>query len=102
MNSVEDLLRTTFSGRRFTRKQLAQVQETIQRFPNLSRTELARTACEHLNWKTPNGRDKAESCLTLLAKLEAQGVVTLPAQQARHAPHPRPPVPHPHPPHPPP
>ena len=32
MNSVEDLLRTTFSGRRFTRKQLAQVQETIQRF----------------------------------------------------------------------
>ena len=92
MNSVEDLLRTTFSGRRFTRKQLAQVQETIQRFPNLSRTELARTVCEHLNWKTPNGRDKVESCLTLLAKLEAQGVVTLPAKQARQAPQRRVPV----------
>ena len=92
MNSVEDLLRTTFSGRRFTRKQLAQVQETIQRFPNLSRTELARTVCEHLNWKTPNGRDKVQSCLTLLEKLEAQGVVTLPAKQARPAPQRRVPV----------
>ena len=92
MNSVEDLLRATFSGRRFTRKQLAQVQETVQRFPNLSRTELARTVCEHLNWKTPNGRDKVQSCLTLLEKLEAQGVVTIPAKQARQTPQRRVPV----------
>ena len=41
MKSVETLLRTTFSGRRFTRKQLAQVQEIVERFPKLSRTELA-------------------------------------------------------------
>src|SRR6266566_4414268 len=86
MNSVEDLLRTTFSGRRFTRKQLAQVQETVERFSKLTRTELARTVCEHLNWKTPNGKDKVESCLTLLEKLEAQGVVSLPAKQDRPAP----------------
>jgi len=45
MKSVETLLGTTFSGRRFTRKQLAQVQETVKRFPKLSRTELARTVC---------------------------------------------------------
>ncbi|MGH7219378.1 MAG: IS4 family transposase [Nitrospiraceae bacterium] len=86
MKSVENLLRTTFSGRRFTRKQLAQVQETVERFPKLSRTELARTVCEHLNWKTPNGKDKVESCLTLLEKLEAQGVVSLPAKQVRQKP----------------
>ncbi len=86
MKSVETLLGTTFSGRRFTRKQLAQVQEIVERFPKLSRTELARTLCEHLNWKTPNGKDKVESCLTLLEKLEAQGVVSLPAKQARQAP----------------
>src|SRR5438094_3873670 len=92
MKSVEDLLRTTLSGRRLTRKQLAQVQETVQRFPNLSRTELARTVCEHLNWKTPNGKDKVESCLTFLEKLAAQGVVTLPAKQARQAPQRRVPV----------
>ena len=86
MKSVESLPGTTFSGRRFTRKQLAQVQETIERFPKLSRTELARTLCEHLNWKTLNGKDKVESCLTLLEKLEAQGVVSLPAKQPRAAP----------------
>ena len=86
MKSVEALLGTTFSGRRFTRKQLAHVQETVEQFPNLSRAELAHTLCEHLNWKTPNGKDKIESCLILLEKLEAELVVSLPAKQARQAP----------------
>jgi hypothetical protein len=86
MKSVETLLGTTFSGRRFTRKQLAQVEETVKQFPQVSRTELAHTLCEHLNWKTPNGKNKVESCLTLLEKLEAQGVVRLPAKQSRPVP----------------
>ena len=86
MKSVDTLPSTTFSGRRFTRTQLARVQETVERFPKLSRTELARTLCEHLRWTTPNGKDKIESCLTLLEGLEAHGVVTLPATQVRKAP----------------
>ena len=81
MKSVDTLPATTFSGRRFTRKQLARVQETVERFSKLSRTELAHTLCEHLNWKTPNGKHKVESCLTLLEALEAHGVVTLPVKQ---------------------
>jgi len=85
MKSVETLAKTTFSGRRFTRKQLTRVQETVERFPKLSRTELARTVCEHLNWKTPNGKYKVESCLSLLAALQSHGVVTLPAKQPRKA-----------------
>lgn len=86
MKSVETLSSTTFSGRRFTRRQLAQVQETVQQFPHLSRAELARTLCEHLDWKTPNGKAKVESCLMMLEKLEAQGVVSLPARLIRAAP----------------
>ena len=86
MKSVEDLSKTTFSGRRFTRRQLAQVQETVERFPKLSRKELARTVCEHLDWKTPNGKYKVESCLTLLEKLEAEGVVSLPVKLAGRRP----------------
>jgi hypothetical protein len=86
MKSVATLLKTTFSGRKFTRKQLAQVQETVERFPTLSRAELARTLCEHLSWKTPNGKLKVESCLTLLEGLEAQGVVRLPAKQLKQPP----------------
>src|SRR5262249_28299229 len=34
----------------------------------------------------PNGKNKIESCLTLLEKLEALGMVSLPAKQARQAP----------------
>jgi hypothetical protein len=92
MKSVETLLKTAFSGRRFTRKQLAHVQETVQQFPNLSRAELANTLCEHLNWKTPNGKNKVESCLTLLEKLEAEGVVSLPSKPVRQVPQRRVPV----------
>ena len=92
MKSVDTLLKTTFSGRRFTRRQLALVQQTVEQFPQLTRNELAHTVCEHLNWKTPNGKNKVESCLTLLAKLEAHGVVNLPASPARQAPQRRVPV----------
>lgn len=86
MKTVETLPQTTFSGRRFTRKQLAQVQATVQTFPNLSRKELARTVCEHLSWTTPNGQYKVHSCLTLLDKLEAHGVVTLPTKRIKKTP----------------
>lgn len=65
--------------------QLARVQETVERFPKLSLTELVRTLCEHLSWTTPNGKYKIQSCLTLLEELEAHGVVTLPAKQIRRA-----------------
>jgi len=92
MKSVESLLQTTFSGRRFTRKQLAQVQETVERFGKLSRNELAHTVCEHLNWKTPNGKNKVESCLILLERLETLGVVSLPVIQSRQAPQRRVPI----------
>ena len=78
MNDINTLPKTTFSGRRFTKKQLEQVQETVQRFKNLSRKELALTLCEHLNWTTPNGKLKVNSALTLLEKLEFYGIVTLP------------------------
>jgi len=85
MKSVEDLPSTTFRGRRFTRKQLARVQETVGRFPKLSRRELACTLCEHLNWKTPNDKYKIESCLSLLEALESHGVVKLPAKRVTRA-----------------
>jgi len=92
MKSVDSLPGTTFSGRRFTRRQLAQVRETVEQFPDLTRTELAHTLCEHLDWKTPNGKNKIESCLTLLEKLAAQGLVSLPARRVQQAPQRRVPV----------
>ena len=86
MNTIQTLPKTTFSGRRFTRKQLTQVQETVQTLENLSRKELALTLCEHLNWQTPNGKLKVNSCLSLLQELESHGIVTLPAKRKAKAP----------------
>ena len=85
MKAISTLPKTTFSGRRFTRKQLTQVQETVQTFKNLSRKELALTVCEHLSWKTPNGKLKVNSCLTLLEELESHDIVTLPDKRKTKA-----------------
>jgi hypothetical protein len=81
MKSIDDLPKTTFSGRRFTRKQLRLVQETVQCFGNLSRNELALTICEHLDWRSPTGALKVDSCHVLLQALEDQGVLQLPAKR---------------------
>ena len=45
---IEKLRSTTFFGKRFTRRQLADIQATVGTFPDLSRTELGQTICEHL------------------------------------------------------
>jgi hypothetical protein len=42
-------------------------------------TEIARTVCELLEWKRPNGGLKNHECRQLLERLEGQGVLTLPA-----------------------
>jgi len=83
MKSIESLPKTTFSGRRFTRKQLKLVQQTVQSFGNLSRKEMALTVCEHLDWKTPGGSLKVDSCLALLEALEGHEVIKLPAKKFR-------------------
>ena len=86
METVEALPSTTISGRRFTRKQLSQVQETVRIFPKLSRKELALTLCEHLNWENPAGKLKINSCLTLLEHLENLGIITLPEKRETEKP----------------
>ena len=83
MESVHSLETTTFCGRRFTRAQLARIQETVEAFPNLSRHALASTLCEHLDWTTPKGSYKISSCLKLLDELERLGMVVLPAKRKK-------------------
>jgi hypothetical protein len=85
MESVETLEKTTFSGRRFTRKQLEEIQNTVRIFKNLSRKELAQTLCEHLDWASPNGALKIHSCYALLEELEKHGIVELPAKRQTKA-----------------
>ena len=81
--SIENLKSTTFFGKRFTRKQLADIQATVGRFPKLSRAELGRTICEHLRWRTPGGRDRLKSARGLLEELERLGILSLPPKRHR-------------------
>lgn len=78
---IEKLHSTTFFGRRFTRKQLADVQQTVATFPALSRKELAHTICEHLRWRTPGGANRVAAALGLLEKLARAGIVQLPPKR---------------------
>lgn len=58
-------------------------------FSSLSRRELANTICENLEWKTPTGSLKVNSCLNLLIKLEKLGKVKLkPLEKRVHKPKP--------------
>jgi len=66
------------SGRRFSAKEIQEIQETVSVFPNLSRKEVALTICEHLSWYQPNGNYKVSSALKALEKLERQGFISLP------------------------
>ncbi len=71
----------TLSGRYFSKKELLYVQQTAKSFPNLSRTELAETFCEHLNWTTSRGGNKVSACLLALEKLETLGIISPPPKR---------------------
>ena len=75
--SIRDLKKTTFHGRRLTRREIECIRKTVGRFPVLSRRELALTVCEHLNWRTPSGGYRVSACLGVLEHLEAEGVLAL-------------------------
>ena len=67
----------------FTANDIGHIQDVVKRFPRLSRNELAKTLCEHLNWISPSGASKVKGCLTLLERLAEQDLVVLPDKSAR-------------------
>jgi hypothetical protein len=69
----------SFGGRIFSRQELELMREITQDYAGLAITEMARTTCELLDWKRPNGRLKDLECRQLLEDLEAEGWLKLPA-----------------------
>src|SRR5260370_28514757 len=67
-----------FCGRRFSAAEIELIREVVSDFGSLSLTEIARTICELLEWKRPNGRLKNHECRLLLEKLTAAALVNLP------------------------
>ncbi len=91
---IEALKSTAFFGRRFTRRQIADIAETVAMLPNDSRNELSKTICEHLSWTTPKGEYRVSAYLRVLERLEECGILTLPAPRGTAAKPPRRPVVH--------
>lgn len=71
-----------FCGREFTGEEVRLIQEVVETCGGISRTELAHTVCELLDWKRANGGLKARECRDLLERLASQGVLTLPAKKS--------------------
>lgn len=70
-----------FCGREFTPKEVSLIKEVVETCDGISRTELAYTVCELLDWKRANTRLKARECLDLLERLESHGILRLPGKK---------------------
>ena len=71
-----------FCGREFTGEELSLIQEVVESCAGISRTELAYTVCELLEWKRAGGGLKARECRDLLEGLESQGLLRLPGKKS--------------------
>jgi hypothetical protein len=69
----------TFCGRTFTAQEVELMRVMAHDYAGLGVTEIARTVCELLEWKRPNGGLKNHECRQLLERLAADGVLRLPA-----------------------
>ena len=71
----------SFCGRTFGAEELSFIQEVVADCSGLSRMELARTVCELLAWRRPNGSLKARECREFLELLEVRGFLRLPKRR---------------------
>lgn len=69
-----------FSGRTFTPDEIALMREVVDTCGGLSRRELAHTLSELLGWTRSGGALKARECREFLERLDATGILTLPAK----------------------
>lgn len=72
-------LPVTFCGRTFTAQDVELMRVVAHDYAGLGVTEIARTVCELLEWRRPNGGLKNHECRQLLERLQAEGAITLPA-----------------------
>jgi len=68
----------TYSGRSFSCEELSLIQQATRDCAGLGVTEIARTICEWLDWKRPNGQLKNHECRLLLERLQRERFLTLP------------------------
>src|SRR5579862_9615887 len=73
----------TFHGRTFSKTEVTLMRGVAADCAALGITEIARTICELLEWRRPNGKLKNHECRQLLERLRDCGWLSLPELQNR-------------------
>ena len=79
--SREEMENALWGEGHITPHQLEAARQTVRWCSGLSRTELARTICEHWGWVTASGSYKVTACLKVLEGWEARGLLQLPGKR---------------------
>jgi hypothetical protein len=72
-----------YCGREFTDEELRTIARMIEQAPQLKRAPLSRLVCQRLNWVRPDGSLKDMTCRVAMLRMQADGLITLPASQLR-------------------
>ena len=81
---MESMCFEKFCGQVVKNQQLSEINEIIETFPKLSRTELANTVCELFSWKRPTGKLKSVECRQFLERLDKKGTIRLPVSRKQY------------------
>lgn len=79
-----------YCGREFSAQDIEVIRELIEQHPRMRRAELSRRLCALFDWTRPNGQLKDMTCRVALLRMQANGLITLPASQVsrpRRRPH---------------
>lgn len=68
-----------YCGRTFTPSEIELIGTLIGSDPTFSRYRLSRQVCERLGWRRPDGGLKDMSCRVALLRMQADGLIRLPA-----------------------
>jgi hypothetical protein len=79
--TTENVSILSVCGRAFIPGELSLIREVVGSCSGLSRTELALTVCELVDWRRPNGGLKDRECRELLEFLESESFIVLPKKR---------------------
>ena len=81
---------SVYCGRLISSDDIETIRSLISQDPGLTRTALSRKLCELWQWQKPNGELKDMTCRVALSRMQADGLIVLPASRrpaGRRRPH---------------
>jgi hypothetical protein len=70
-----------YCGREFSAQEIQAIRHLIEQQPGLRRAALSRKLCELFGWVQRNGQLKDMTCRVALLRMQADGLITLPASR---------------------